>query len=630
MLAIAFAGSAQQCDAEVQWSVGDVFVAAGNSTYQIWHSANPGANNPSYSKLDTINDGLNGLNTAGCGFDTGYRLFGTDSSKNSTVRFTIDNGHPPLTPAITPTANLRNSQSVALDGNGRIYVGYADSGTAIGQGGFEVYQHDGTLIHSFTAPNLAVENSGAGWLDVAQDGHTVFYTSGGRKIFMIDTEAASPASITYADLSLFGGTISAGKLFAIHVLPSSDGIPGSAGVLVADQGNVKLVKASCNNGICGVPSVTILKFKNESNLQALGLDPINPATIFWVGDASSRDFMRFNLATGKTEVTLNTGAGTMLGGICVDGGFSAAALAFAPQPPVNTQPTQTFALTPASSTFQFTSPFTQTKLTATLASLQNNATVTVRDSLVDPVVATSDPTVYSFNLGNPKFSISTVSGHMICDTRPADVTGNASYMGKCEIFEFEANPNFGYTMADVKLDIASVSQDVPNVRFLRNFDEDITTGIVDYPLSGTRSKCVFSVNKQLSDGTIEVCGGGFSSPVNGQNFSKKQTSSIAFKFKVAPAGTCPNGAGFPTTLQPLLLITQILPPDPITGLSPAPAPVTVIVAGNSGGPPIFTLTGNAWQLQVKTSDLPAGFSYLATVLDLGSQIPSFSVQFSLN
>src|SRR5262249_57939765 len=117
-----------------------------------------------------------------------------------------------------------------------------------------------------------------------------------------------------------------------------------------------------------------------------------------------------------------------------------------------------------------------------------------------PVPATPDPPVYPLNLATPLFSISTVSGHMIGDTRPADVTGNALYMGKCEIFEFEANPNFGYTMADVKLDIASVSQDVPNVRFLRNFDEDITTGIVDYPLSGTSSKCVFSVNKQLSDG----------------------------------------------------------------------------------------------------------------------------------
>ena len=122
-----------------------------------------------------------------------------------------------------------------------------------------------------------------------------------------------------------------------------------------------LVKASCN-GLCGTPSVTIFKFKNESNLQALSLDPINPATTFWVGDASSNDFIRFNIATAKTEATLNTGAGTTLGGICVDGGFSAAELAFAPQPPAGSpSPTQTIPLTPASSTLQFTSPFTGLK-----------------------------------------------------------------------------------------------------------------------------------------------------------------------------------------------------------------------------------------------------------------------------
>jgi hypothetical protein len=43
----------------------------------------------------------------------------------------------------------------------------------------------------------------------------------------------------------------------------------------------------------------------------------------------------------------------------------------------------------------------------------------------------------------------------------------------------------------------------------------------------------------------------------------------------------------------------------------------VNVAGNSGGPPTFTLTGNTWQLQVKTNDMRAGFTYVGTMVDLG-------------
>src|SRR6266852_8215866 len=97
VLGLVIAGSAQMPGAEVQWSFGDVFVAIGNGTYQVWHSANPAATkNLSYSQLDPLNpiiDGLGGM-TAGCGFDTGYRLFGTDLSNSQTVRFTIDNGHP--------------------------------------------------------------------------------------------------------------------------------------------------------------------------------------------------------------------------------------------------------------------------------------------------------------------------------------------------------------------------------------------------------------------------------------------------------------------------------------------------------------------------------------------------------
>jgi len=56
----------------------------------------------------------------------------------------------------------------------------------------------------------------------------------------------------------------------------------------------------------------------------------------------------------------------------------------------------------------------------------------------------------------------------------------------------------------------------------------------------------------------------------------------------------------------------------------------VIVAGNSGGPPVFVLSGNTWQLQVKTTDMPAGFTYVASMIDLNGKIQAINVTFTLN
>src|SRR5207249_324189 len=250
-----------------------------------------------------------------------------------------------------------------------------------------------------------------------------------------------------------------------------------------------------------------------------------------------------------------------------------------------------------SNTVFFTSPITGTRFTATLANLTNNATVTLRDSLVDPSVAQSDPTVFSLSPGTVA---ATVAGSIPCDQV---LPGLAGFPDTCEVFEFEASPDSGFSDQNFEIDkSATVTEAIPNLRFLRNLDEDITDGVVKTPLIGTKRPglCVFTANQQASNSGFDVlpCGpvDSFSSPASGATFVKNQTSSIAFKFKVAPTGTCPNGAS-PTTLQPLLVIARLVPPD--AGVTPAPEPVTpIIVAGKSGGLPLFLLSGGTWQLQV--------------------------------
>src|SRR6266446_5417390 len=71
------------------WTVGDVFVGKGNGSFQVWHSANLGVANPTYSILDTIiNDGTTTA-TAGCGFDSAYRFFGTNFGGTLVDRYSI-------------------------------------------------------------------------------------------------------------------------------------------------------------------------------------------------------------------------------------------------------------------------------------------------------------------------------------------------------------------------------------------------------------------------------------------------------------------------------------------------------------------------------------------------------------
>src|SRR6266550_1780959 len=475
------------------WVVGDVFVGVGSGSYQVWHSGNPTANNPTYtmqtSTTSPLSDGLGGT-TAGCGFDLGYRFFGTNFASTLVDRYSIDNAHP-IVEQIPSQTGATGAQSVSFDSGKNLYIGYA-VGASGGLGTIEKWTKDlttgkYTFVTSFSVP---VDNThGPGWIDLASDGHTIFYTSQGATIRKFDTSTLTAS--TYATLS--GGTVT---LYAIRILPPGD---GTAGVLVAGQSEVKLVTSS--------GGVTKIKFGSNGNLQALTLDPSNPATTFWVGDATSNNFFRYNISTGQ-KVSLNTGSGTTLGGICVDGGFSAAEL--------NSLQTSTQSTTlhpdtvgnQVSNTAHFTS-LTGTSFTATFPDLANDVTVTLHNSLVDPSVALSDPTVFSFNFGNP---------------------------------------NAGFSVPNVIIN-TNIPEDTPNLRLLRNLDEDTTSGVINYPTIG--KQCVVTVNKQTSNSNFEICGGGFSSPAGGQTFTKKQTASIAFKFKVSPTGQCPNGTG-PANLQPLL------------------------------------------------------------------------------
>jgi hypothetical protein len=602
------------------------------------------------------------------------------------LRFAIDNADDvlpapnPIVATISPSATnaLRGTNSVAFDGNAvhslvdgsKLYVGYAN-------GGLDIFTVDGTntyhLKQSFAAGVRTVENGGVKWLDVAADGKTIVYTSSGRKIYLFNTATGDP-SVLYADLSTVNNTGS-GPLGAIRIPPPGD---GSTGVLVADQGDVKLVQAGTFASANGTGAISnIVKFSKfpaqDSTLQALSLDPANPLIIagtsvtsgqFWAGDANTNDVIWYNAATNRVVSHFTAGNRGTLRGLCVDGSFSPAQLNFstaaspvspnctaAPANGITCNLTPPSNKNPNSNTATFTSPYSQQTLTVTLTDLANPVALTLRDSLVDPSVGLSDPTVFSL-IPDSGGLVSTVAGNMKCfQVTSGGVTG-------CEVFEFEANPNSGYSDGNIQICPpnsptcsfpSSATSNLPNLRLLKNEHADTTTGLDGL---GGRTKCVTTVNTQTASPSIcnpatDTAVVGFESPVGSTIFSKKLNSTIAFKFQIGQfsggtsgacnANTSPplcSSPGSPGCVTPLLLISQSetgVAPAPLESCSPTLSTQCITVAGGSSQtflPPVFVLSGNTWQLQIKTSTMNAG-SYLATVVDLNSEIPTFSVPFTL-
>ena len=95
---------------------------------------------------------------------------------------------------------------------------------------------------------------------------------------------------------------------------------------------MKLVKSTCTTSPCTVQSVQMFKFTGETDLEALSLDPNSPSTTFWVGDHTTGHALHFNITKSQPDVTLSTGAAATLGGICVEGGFSAGQINAFPAP----------------------------------------------------------------------------------------------------------------------------------------------------------------------------------------------------------------------------------------------------------------------------------------------------------
>jgi len=197
-----FAGraEAEHSDTNRFFQTGDVFVAVGNGQVQ-WRDS-------SGNLIHTLDTGLGGF-TTGMAFDADGNLYVTNFDRQTVSVFNNDGtffgtfGGP----------YNRNPESIVFDQAGNAYVGQAE-------GSRDILKFDsaGNLLARF---NVGKENMGSDWIDLTEDGCTIFYTSEGTHVKRFDL-------LTNMQLPDFNTLLLPGPTaYAIRLLP--DG-----GLLVAD------------------------------------------------------------------------------------------------------------------------------------------------------------------------------------------------------------------------------------------------------------------------------------------------------------------------------------------------------------------------------------------------------------
>lgn len=183
--------------------------------------------------------------------------------------------------------------SIVFDGSGRGYVGQRG-----GTGDILEFSAAGELQRSF---DPAWENAGTAWIDLGNDGCTMFYTSQGQRVKRFNI-------CTGEQLSDFYTLPTLDKLHQLHVLPNDD-------VLVASDGQILRLDAIGN-------LVQTYDVAGEHQLW-YGVAPVGDGT-FWASNYGTSNVYRFDVETGEVLAGFNTGTPkTTVKGLAVMPGLAA-------------------------------------------------------------------------------------------------------------------------------------------------------------------------------------------------------------------------------------------------------------------------------------------------------------------
>ena len=245
-------------------SVGDVL--AGGVGGRIFHFDQHGK---LLNVLDTQTENANNAPSQETGmcFDPALDLFTTNNSAASVSKF--DSQGNLLASSWAGNFNL-HPESCAQDSAGNVYVG------STGPGDLRKFSPTGTLL-AIDAP--AAPSQGVGWIDLAADGCTLYYTSGTASILRYNV-------CTATQLADFADNIPT-ACNALRIRPSGE-------VLAACGADVDRFSSSG----------TLIQSYYAS---AVDLDLDVDGTSFWVTDNLTGDLDKVDIETGRILLSLQTG-----------------------------------------------------------------------------------------------------------------------------------------------------------------------------------------------------------------------------------------------------------------------------------------------------------------------------------
>jgi hypothetical protein len=247
------------------FAAGDIFVSLGGGKVQWRHADGTLVKTLDAGTTETL---------AGLAFDSAGHLYATNFSGNAVEEFDQFGDHL----GTFGSGYDSHPESMLFDATGNAYVGQAD-GTA------DVLKFD-ALGAPLASYDVAIEDRGSDWIDLAPDGCTLYYTSEGTLVKRFDV-------CTNTQLSDFASGLPGSAAYAIRLLP--DG-----GALVADGD--RIVRLDTSGAV-----VQSYNVPDESHFW-FSLNLNNDGTSFWAGDVFSGDVVKFDLTTGTVLNRFNTGS----------------------------------------------------------------------------------------------------------------------------------------------------------------------------------------------------------------------------------------------------------------------------------------------------------------------------------
>jgi hypothetical protein len=645
MLGVSIASQAQVAVSSDR-KVGEIFVAIDSGQYQVWHlefSTTP----PTAKLVETITNGAEIDNNAGCAFSSTYHPFTTDVTANEVFKDHIDDPQFPISAqTISLATGDTQPTAIAFDSAGDSYIG------AVSSGNVEIEKRgpNGALLQQIPT-KISLVNAGEPWIDLSPGADTIYFTNGGT--------AVNQLIISSGKVSTFA-KITGAELFALRVLTpgaqnATKGLFGVSGYLLVAAVFPKTNPPTSNIQLFDVNGsfITAYSAPNEINFEFLTLGADGKS--FVAGNPVTSNFYPFDFASpSPVSSAVNTGPGTVMGGLCEYGAFSAAELP---------------SITDASGkVVSSTSPITVTAtlapdgsaVNATCTAVNTGGTFDCTFSTVVPpptspeacpTPVTTEPTnncfiitVNGINLANAPNGLQatynysqiaqaagtsdTVSEPSGPETLACDLTSPDGT--KCEVHSIDLNPDNApgqnvYASLDMAFFSTSTAQTIVNPRGVRDGNLDLTDFVIHDIRVGSSGNSVFTVNElPLLPAATGSHSCGYISPVSNSQYNKGRT--IPFKFQaIAATGICSTGPFLTnSSLNPRLVLLQLGSSDA------APHPVTYTLTNDescstTGCHYRFDPSSNTFILNVNSSSLQGGgTTYFGTTFDDANQIPSFS------